>query len=218
MDNPRQKLLWLLVLVPTLTELLETGHFPSSVRDITTDVAMTLVVILLILVSQVQLQKIGNLETETREMLREDGLTGLPQWASFQRNVRHFLAIRDRSEFRIVFLSIQSKPIADNSQTVGIADTLIVEIAKRISLVCDEHKWTVYRTGLLDFAFVTDGEGREEEERLISDLETLRASLNALLDPHGVVVISSSKSRPSDSFDRLIARVAFSDLSSDDGS
>ena len=43
MKNMKEKWLFVLLLVPTATELMETGHLPTLPREIITDLVMTFI-------------------------------------------------------------------------------------------------------------------------------------------------------------------------------
>jgi GGDEF domain-containing protein len=209
MTNPRSGLLWLFLLVPTLTELFETGRFPTTLRDIVTDVGMTLVVLLLLLASRAQSKQIDSLVSERDDLTRPDELTGLPQWASFQYEVRSRLKQGGEEHFRVVFIAIQKDRSEHHGENVGLADSLIAELAARINRLCEDSGWIAYRIGFLEFALLTNEQGADGEELLISALETLRASLDSLLKPHAVVSLSSTRSRQSDTINGLVKRALF---------
>lgn len=186
MKNLRENLLYLLLLVPTTTELLETGHFPSTSLDIITDIAMTLVVLALILVSRKKEKKIERLKQEIQQSEMFDTLTGLPLRERFNDDLKFVVqhAKDHRNHLRLVCIDIDHFKTVNEHYGSVMGDDILKNLVQQMKVIVPENRGRLYRLGGDTFALLFSEEATQETETIITNLVTLNASGDKLLDSY----------------------------------
>lgn len=205
----KEKSIYLLLLMPTLTEWLESGQLPQTPHDIISDLALTLIVLGFILVSRKQSKEIKQLEETIHEAELFDPLTRLPRQERFNEDLGYALAsAKEKQEsFHIVCIDIDRFKDVNEHYGYAIGDDVLKALVKQIKSVLSEKNGSLYRLDADSFAFICRDSAAYKEEELVTNLVTLRASGQKLLaDYQTTLSIGSAKYKDGDNQDKLWLR------------
>lgn len=201
MKNMKEIMLYALLLVPTTTELLETGHFPATPRDIITDVVMTIVVLALILASRRKKKILQKLKEEIIQIEKSDPLTGLPMRACFNEDLKSAIqkAKDHKLNLHLACIDIDHFKTVNEHYGSDMGDALLQQLVQRIKSIVPDNRGSIYRLGGDSFALLFSEEAEKDITGTITNLVTLSASGNQLLESYeSSVTIGTAKLSPND--------------------
>lgn len=183
MKNIKENLIFVLLLVPTATELLENGHFPTLPREIITDLVMTLVVLLLILVTRRRKKTVQKLQKEILRSKEFDTLTGLPMRTRFDENLNVAIQNAKNKQFDLHLTCIDIDHFKNVNENYGSAmgDEILKKLIQRIKSIVPSNSGQLYRLGGDTFALLFSEEAAKDVHAMISSIVTINASGNKLL-------------------------------------
>lgn len=214
MTKFKERMLYTLLLVPTVTELMESGTLPSAPRDIITDIVMTVIVLVLVVLFNQKKRAIRELKVEIQNAVRFDPLTRLPTRTQFEEDLEISIEHARRNKDNIMLLCVEIdhlKEVNDQYGTV-LGDDLLRELVKRIKSIIPDNTGHLYRVGGDTFAVLFAEEALMEKEKIIADLVTLAASGNKLLETYQSSVTIGTSSLESNDRDSNIWYRAVQDM------
>ena len=176
---------WIYVItaVPTLTEWLETGHLPVSLRDGITDITLTVMLLGLAWIIRRQQDRLAVL-AET------DGLTGLGNSRSFHRDLHREAARARRRESPLSLVILDMDGFKGINDRYGHAegDAVLARFAGVLAGGVRPRVDRVYRIGGDEFALLLpDTEERDAGNR-VERIRVLSRAEPAALDRYGAGV------------------------------
>lgn len=186
MKHIKEKAAYLLLIIPTLTEWLETRHFPSDSRSIITDLAMTALVLFLILLSRKKDKKIKAFREEIKNRQMFDPLTGLPMRERFIQDLDQIIGTNKDVQDQLHLICIDIDHFRAINEEYGSfkGDEILKQLVKRIKAIIPEGKGHLYRLGGDTFGLFFSEREVPEVETIVSDLVTLNASGDKLLESY----------------------------------
>lgn len=186
MKNFKEKLIYLALLIPTITEYIESGGLPSTAHDIVTDASLTLILLVLILVSRKQSKEIQILEETIKETTTHDPLTRLPLRKNFEQDLQQAVSKNLHDEQNMHLVCVDVEHFKELNETFGYStgDDVLVKIVKQIKTIIPDHSGQLYRLGGDTFALLYKEVDKALEEQIITNLVTLSASGEKLLQKY----------------------------------
>jgi len=209
MKNMRENLVYGLLLIPTATELMETGHFPVTARDVITDIIMTLVVLAFIIVSRQKTKKIEELEKEVQQTRFIDSLTKLPMREQFEEDLNLAInqAKNNHTDLHLACIDINHFKTVNENYGSDLGDRLLQKITLQMKVVISEDRGAIYRLGGDLFAVLFTEEATRDTERMITNLVTLQASGDKLLETYkSFLSVGTAKLSVNDNGDEFWSR------------
>ena len=199
-----KKILWiyLLLLVPTLTEILESGSLPVKPRDMITDVVMTIFMgILILIVYRGQRRLILMSET--------DELTRLKNRRAFQKELASAVARAHRLHITLSLAIIDVDQFKSINDSYGHhkGDRILAKIGKLLKDSVRSQLDTCFRIGGDEFAILLPAIDLRGAEGIDRRLEVLRDQCSELLKPYGSgLSVGVATLRKGESLDDLFRR------------
>jgi diguanylate cyclase (GGDEF)-like protein len=195
-------LLLLLVFVPTITELMETGRFPERPRDMISDVVLTVIVGLLALFFIRNHQKM-------RYLSEIDAVTGIRNRRSFEKDISTAVMRSHRLGSRLTLAVIDVDDFKSINDRYGhdTGDRVLRDIGTLINTSVRHGIDTCYRTGGDEFAVLLPALGTEGTEGIERRIKTLKDRGGGLLRQyHSALSIGIAVLKDTDSPDDLFRR------------
>ncbi len=144
--------IYLIAIVPTLTEWLESGAFPKAPREAITDLMLTL---LLLAVSWLVCRQ----HDRILEMAQTDGLTGLLNNRCFHGDLQQEIqrARRQNTPLSLAVLDLDGFKGVNDRHGHAEGDEVLCRVARLISDSVRRHVDRCYRVGGDEFAFLLPG-------------------------------------------------------------
>ncbi len=186
MKNIKEKLIYLALLIPTVTEFIESGRLPSTAHDIITDVSLTAILLVLILVSRKQSKEIQKLEETIKETSSHDPLTQLPLRENFEKDLQQAVSKNLHEEQNMHLVCIDVENFKELNETYGYSagDDVLIKIVKQIKTIIPENSGQLYRLGGDTFALLYPEVDSKLEEQIVTNLVTLSASGQKILNKY----------------------------------
>jgi diguanylate cyclase (GGDEF)-like protein len=140
-------IIYILVLLPTLTEFLESGHFPTTLRDCITDFVMTIVTIIILTILYRRNKFIENLSLQ-------DSLTGISNRRKFNLDIEQEVlrSKRTMNGVGLIFFDLDGFKEINDKYGHSEGDNVLIKFAKRLSSFTREGTDYCYRFGGDEFA------------------------------------------------------------------
>jgi len=169
-----------LLLVPTLTELLESGRWPEEPRSWLSNIIMTLIVALLIWLLHRREQRLV-------ELSETDGLTGLKNRRVFEINLPSevWRAQRMNTGLTLTFIDIDHFKRVNDRHGHHKGDEVLRELAQLILESMRQDTDNAYRIGGDEFALLMPHEQLATAARINERLEKIIKTANQALFPVG---------------------------------
>lgn len=173
-------LFFLLLLVPTATEILESGGLPASPRQLVTDVVVTAVVCFLV-------WRLYRAHLEIVEASETDALTGLANRRRFDVDLTREVARAQRQDTSLVLANIDVDRFKSINDRFGheAGDQVLAEIALILHSNLRKNVDTCYRTGGDEFAVLLSAKDRDGALRARQRLRDVAAEAVQRLDIYG---------------------------------
>ena len=141
--------IYLLVLVPSITEYLESGHFPDTPRDFITDVVMTLITVFVVVMYNKRNQYIENLSLT-------DPLTGIGNRRRFDQDIQKAIlrSKRTNSDVGLIFFDLDKFKEINDKHGHKAGDHVLIEFADKLTRFSRKGTDYCYRFGGDEFAVI----------------------------------------------------------------
>jgi len=144
--------IFLLILFPSITEYLESGHFPDTSRDYITDVVMTLITAVIVVMYLRRNQFIENLSLT-------DPLTGIGNRRQFDLDMQKAISRTKRTNSGVGLIFFDLDRFKEINDVYGhkAGDNVLIEFADKLTKFSRKGTDSCYRFGGDEFAvIVTD--------------------------------------------------------------
>ena len=140
-------LLYFLILFPTFTEYLESGHFPNTIRDFITDLVMTIVTVIIVTMLYGRIKFIENLSFR-------DPLTGISNRRQFDMDIQQEVlrSKRTNSGVGLIFFDLDGFKEINDKYGHEEGDNVLIKFAQRLSNFTRKGTDYCYRFGGDEFA------------------------------------------------------------------
>jgi diguanylate cyclase (GGDEF)-like protein len=203
----KNKLVYLLLLVPTATEFFEAGGWPASGRDVVTDVVMTVIVLVFLLLTSQKVQKIEKLEKEVENFHNYDSLTGLPVRKKFMKDLEVAMERSKEKKHGLHLACIDIDHFKEVNEHYGseLGDKIIAELAENIKQSLPSGKGAYYRISGDIFAVLFEGFDGRDVEQVIAQLVVMQANSEKLVTPYkSKILVGTSTLSEGDIPERLL--------------
>lgn len=191
---------WLypLVLVPFVTDLAETGHWPTTPREWISEVVAGFVIAALI-------HKVRNEHQTVLAQARTDALTGLWNRRSFDEALTRecVRAQRSRQPLALVYLDLDNFKVINDRHGHQEGDRVLKLLAQAVTAVVRLHVDRSFRLGGDEFSLLLPGTTLEHAEAVVQRLREHCAKADAVWTQGmlgisaGVVVLGADESHES---------------------
>lgn len=192
----------LLLVVPTLTELIETGRLPSEPRELVTDTVVTALVAFLI-------WRLSCAHQEVLALSHTDPLTGLMNRRAFDRDLPKEVARAHRQDTQLVlaYIDVDGFKSVNDRHGHDVGDHVLVELARLLKKHFRDSVDTAYRIGGDEFAVLAPVKDRDGVRELRARLDTLSAVVGRNLERYGAdLSVGAADLRPGETARSLTAR------------
>jgi diguanylate cyclase (GGDEF)-like protein len=194
--------IYLLLLVPTLTEIIETGRLPTAPRELITDAVMTVCVGILVLL-------IHRKHRELTNMSETDELTGLKNRRAFQANLAAEVtrAHRLHSTLTLAIIDIDQFKSVNDRYGHHKGDRVLAGVGALLKDSVRSGIDTCYRIGGDEFAVLLPATGSRGVEGIDKRMNALLKQGMEFLKPWGAglsigIATVQNKECPEDFFKR----------------
>jgi diguanylate cyclase (GGDEF)-like protein len=141
--------IFLLILFPSITEYLESGHFPDTSRDYITDVVMTIVTAIIVVMYLRRNQFIENLSLT-------DPLTGIGNRRQFDLDIQKAISRskRTNSGIGLIFFDLDRFKEINDEYGHKAGDNVLIEFADKLTKFSRKGTDSCYRFGGDEFAVI----------------------------------------------------------------
>jgi diguanylate cyclase (GGDEF)-like protein len=166
---------YLLMLVPVLTDVIETGNWPSRPRDWFTEVAVGLLIAALV-------HRVRREHAALITLARTDELTGLGNRRAFrdvlaQEVVR---ARRGHQPLSLVFVDLDNFKLINDRAGHDVGDRVLCQLADAVRHVVRMHVDRGFRLGGDEFALLLPGSTLAQAEAVMARIRAHCAQIDAL--------------------------------------
>jgi diguanylate cyclase (GGDEF)-like protein len=196
------RLLFLLMLVPTITELMETGSFPVTLRDTISDVVLTIAIGILVFLFLREHRKLEYL-SET------DELTKLKNRRAFERDFDSAVTMSHRlgSTLTLAIIDIDDFKLINDRYGHKTGDRVLRDAAELIKNSVRHEVDVCYRAGGDEFAILLPAVGKRGSEGIERRLKMLKEKGDNFLGQYNSSLsIGTAALRDADSPDDLFRR------------
>lgn len=144
--------MYLLVLIPVVTDLIENDHFPRSLREWVTEVVVGVVIALLV-------HRVRQEHSSVLALARSDALTGLPNRRAFEENIEAYCvrARRSGQPLTLVCIDLDNFKRVNDEAGHAVGDRVLVQLASAMRSEIRARVDNAYRMGGDEFALLIPG-------------------------------------------------------------
>ena len=177
----KKYLIYILILVPSITECIESGGFPDSGKDIITDVIMTIITAILIFIFNRRNQFIENLSLQ-------DPLTGIGNRRLFDLNLEKEVSRSKRINRGVGLIFFDLDGFKDINDKYGHkeGDNLLIAFANHLSKFTRKGTDYCYRFGGDEFAVLLTDINDDEMAHIANKIEERLENIVYSKLPNGV--------------------------------
>ena len=174
-------LLYLLILFPTLTEYLESGRFPDTPRDFITDVVMTVVTAIIVIMINKRNKMIEHLSLR-------DPLTGIGNRRQFDLDIQQEVLRSRRTEsgLGLIFFDLDGFKVINDTYGHKEGDHVLIKFAQKLSKFSRKGTDYCYRFGGDEFAVLLTNIDDDEIANISTKIEERLESIVYTKLPNGV--------------------------------
>lgn len=174
-------LLYLLILFPTLTEYLESGRFPDTPRDFITDVVMTVVTAIIVIMINKRNKMIEHLSLR-------DPLTGIGNRRQFDLDIQQEVLRSRRTEsgLGLIFFDLDGFKAINDAYGHKEGDHVLIKFAQKLSKFSRKGTDYCYRFGGDEFAVLLTNIDDDEIANISTKIEERLESIVYTKLPNGV--------------------------------
>lgn len=178
-------IIYLLVLVPSITEYLESGHFPDTPRDFITDVVMTLITVIIVVMYNRRNQYIENLSLT-------DPLTGIGNRRRFDLDIQKAIlrSRRTNSDVGLIFFDLDKFKEINDKHGHKAGDNVLIEFADKLTRFSRKGTDYCYRFGGDEFAVLLTDINNEDVDAVSNRIDERLENIVYTNLPYG---LSASK-------------------------
>lgn len=155
--------MYLLALIPVLTDLIETGRLPSAPREFVTEVVVGLVIALLV-------HKVRREHFAVLALARSDALTGLWNRGAFEETLEDdcVRARRANQPLSLVYIDLDNFKQVNDLAGHGAGDRVLQQLAAAIHHVVRARVDRGFRLGGDEFALLLPGSPAPQAEAVVA--------------------------------------------------
>lgn len=174
-------LIYLLILFPTLTEYLESGRFPDTARDYITDVVMTVVTAIIVIMITKRNKMIEHLSLR-------DPLTGIGNRRQFDLDIQQEVlrSRRINSGLGLIFFDLDGFKEINDTYGHKEGDHVLIKFAQKLSKFSRKGTDHCYRFGGDEFAVLLTNIDDDEIANISTKIEERLESIVYTKLPNGV--------------------------------
>lgn len=167
--------MYLLVLVPVLTDVIESGSLPQRPRAWFTEVAVGLLIAVLV-------HKIRKEHAALLRLARTDALTGLGNRRAFQEALAQecVRARRGHQALSLAFVDLDHFKLVNDRAGHEVGDQVLCQLADAVRHVVRAHFDRGFRLGGDEFALLLPGSSAAQAETVIARIRAHCATTDAL--------------------------------------
>ncbi len=159
-------IIYLLILIPSITEYLESGRFPDTPRDFITDVVMTLITVIIVVMYNRRTQYIENLSLT-------DPLTGIGNRRRFDLDIQKAImrSQRTNSDVGLIFFDLDKFKEINDKHGHKAGDNVLVEFADKLTKFSRKGTDYCYRFGGDEFAVILTDINNEDVDAVSNRID-----------------------------------------------
>jgi diguanylate cyclase (GGDEF)-like protein len=182
---------YLLILFPTFTEYIESGHFPDTGRDFVTDVVMTIVTAIIVIMLNSRIKFIENLSLR-------DSLTGINNRRKFDLDIQQEVSRSKRTKTGVglIFFDLDGFKEINDKYGHQEGDKVLIRFAKNLYNFSRKGTDYCYRFGGDEFAVLLTNINNDEFINISNKIEDRLGSIvysklsNSVSTSKGVVFLN----------------------------
>ena len=173
--------IYILILFPTFTEYIESGRFPDTFRDLVTDVVMTGVTAIIVIMLYRRNRFIENLSFR-------DPLTGIGNRRQFDLDIQQEIlrSKRTKSGVGLIFFDLDGFKEINDKYGHKEGDNILIKFAQKLSVFSRKGTDYCYRFGGDEFAVLLTNIDNEEIIDISNKIEDRLESIVYNKLPNGV--------------------------------
>lgn len=177
----RKYIIFILILFPTLTEYIESGRFPDTIRDFVTDSVMTIVTAIIVIVLYRRNNFIENLSLR-------DPLTGISNRRKFDLDIQQEVlrSKRTKSGVGLIFFDLDGFKEINDKYGHKEGDNVLIKFAQKLCGFSRKGTDYCYRFGGDEFAVLLTNIDDDEIINISNKIEDRLESIVYSKLPNGV--------------------------------
>lgn len=193
---------YLLCLTPFLTDLLETGRFPTAPREYLTEIILGGLIIFFISLTHRHARKLTNLA-------EKDSLTGLYNRHRFMNNLEQAMTIvqRLKTPLSLVYIDVDKFKSINDTYGHSAGDKVLCNVAQLLLSCVKRRSDYCYRLGGDEFALILIGLDADSAKNMIdAGVENNQSSFPLLTKYKVALSYGATELKPEDTYQQFLHR------------
>lgn len=175
--------IYLLVLTPFITDVIENGRFPARPREYVTEVLMGILIAVGLVIIRRQVAML-------RKVAETDALTGLLNRRRFMTDLEQEVKLSDRlqASLSLIYIDVNEFKLVNDTHGHSVGDAVLREIGQLLHHTARRDVDYCYRVGGDEFALLLIGVSVQQSEDMLNRLQTQPLDYYKHLYRHGVTL------------------------------